>query len=154
MADGPQIALPCSTIVAGRPIPITIRLIALNQSCVYAGLLEGVPTTEMNRRLVELAVRDAKTTFADSDPFLVVPKQEPLDMERDYPFGKPATIPSVRCIARFLCQFPTPRGTPDDDYSSMTVIWFQEEFAMPIDGEVLDSIRGIDWLSLATNWQW
>jgi hypothetical protein len=153
MASGFEITLPCSTVVAGVPIPVSIRLYHLNQSLTYGGLIEGVPHDKMNDRLIDGAIRDAKTTFGKAEPFLIAPKQEPLDIGRDYPFGKPAALPSVKCIAFFLCLFPTPKGNCGD-FSSMTVVWFQEEFAMPIDGEVCEKIRAIDWLNLATNSEW
>ena len=153
MADCFEITLPCSTVVAGTPIPVTIQLIALNQSLVYAGLLEGVPHEKMNQWFIEGAVRDAKTGFGEAEPFLIRPKQMPLDIGREYSFGKPATIPGVRCIAYFRCTFPTPRGRAGD-FSSMTIVWFQDQFAMPIDPEVLDQIRTVDWPGLATNSEW
>jgi hypothetical protein len=153
VADRFEITLPCSTVVAGTLIPVTIQLIAFNQSLVYAGLLEGVPHEEMNQRFIEGAVRDAKKEFGEAEPFLIRPKQTPLDIGREYPFGKPATIPGVRCIAFFLCVFPTPRGQAGD-FSSMKIVWFQDQFAMPIDPEVLDQIRAVDWLGLATNSEW
>jgi hypothetical protein len=145
-----EIALPCSTVVAGRPIPLTVRLITLHQSLTYAGLVEGVPTDRLNRRLIDSAVRDAKEVFGHAEPFLFRPEQTPFDIGRKYPFGEPATIPAVRCIAYFECLFPTPKGQ-DADYSCMTMVWFQDEFAMPIDPDVLNKIRAVDWLELATN---
>lgn len=145
-----EIRLSCNTTVAGKSIPISIELISLNQSLVYAGLLEGVPHEEMNNRLIDGAVRDARKAFGDSEPFLIRPDQTPLDIGRDYPFGKPETIPSVQCIGYFYCFFPTPAGQ-SGDYSSMTMVWFQNNFAMPIDADVLDKITATDWPKLATN---
>jgi hypothetical protein len=153
MAHPFEILLPCRVEVAGTPIPVSIRLIALHQSLVYSGLIEGVPHEEMNERLIEGSVRDARKAFGHEEPFLIVPVQEPLDIGREYPFGKPATIPGVQCIAYFQCLFPTPRD-PARAYSAMTVVWFQKQFAMPIDEEVLAKIQAIDWLTLATNAEW
>ncbi len=153
VADGFEITLPCSTIVGGRPIPVSIQLITLNQSKVYAGLIEGIPTEEMNQRIIEGAVRDVNKGFEAVQPYLIIPKQEPLDIGREYPLGKPAMLPNIQCTAFFRCVFPTPYGTPHD-YSYMTIIWFQKEYAMPIDYEVMAKIRAIDWLNLATNAEW
>jgi hypothetical protein len=153
VADHFEISLPCNTVVAGASIPVTIQLITLNQSLTYRGLLEGVPHEKLNQRIIEAAVQDAKKVFGASEPFLIQPKQTPLDIGREYPFGKPATIPGVRCIGYFLCLSATPQGQAGD-YSSMTFVWFQKQFAMPIDPEVLDQIRAVDWLALATNLEW
>jgi hypothetical protein len=41
-----------------------------------------------------------------------------------------------------------------EPYSSLAVAWFQNEFAMPIDAEVLNQIRKIDWERHAKDWNW
>jgi hypothetical protein len=38
--------------------------------------------------------------------------------------------------------------------SSLTIVWFQENFALPIDKTVLDSIQAIDWNAVAWDWSY
>jgi hypothetical protein len=41
---------------------------------------------------------------------------------------------------------------PDEIWSALTVIWFQDEFAFPIDPLVLIEIASIDWDAHAVAW--
>jgi len=34
------------------------------------------------------------------------------------------------------------------------VIWFQDDFALPVDAQVLAHIQSLDWEVLATDWIW
>jgi len=38
--------------------------------------------------------------------------------------------------------------------SSLTLIWFQDEFALPVDAKVLAHIQSLDWDALATECCW
>jgi hypothetical protein len=118
-----------------------IRMHELAQSKVYAGLLEGVPTREMNRRTVEAAVEGARV--GGRAVYLVPPQETPIPGHDGYPFGEPASLPSTMCIARFASAETTTTG------SMLTIIWFQHDFALPIDAAVLAHIRGVDWAALA-----
>jgi hypothetical protein len=42
---------------------------------------------------------------------------------------------------------------PDEIWSALTVIWFQDEFAFPIDPLVLIEIASIDWDAHAVAWE-
>lgn len=150
-----QIDLLCQTQVADRSIPVSIYLDTLHQTRTYAGLLEGVPTQEMNQRLLQDAIRTATVMFKPAPPFLIPAVQTPIDMGsgRKYPFGTPMALPPIRCIATFNSYFPTREGE-GADASTMTLIWYQQEFAMPIDPKVREAIRAIDWLKEATDFEW
>ena len=63
-----------------------------------------------------------------------------------------AVLPGVRCIARFEALDPTRDGA--GDYSVLVVAWFQDEFALPVDAQVLAHIQGLKWDELATNHEW
>jgi hypothetical protein len=119
-----------------------IHLSSLNQSWTYEGLLEGLPTREMNRRRIEGVVAEER---AKSHGVWVVPPYEtPIPYDGRYPFGEPARLPYVQCIA----EFRSPGGDLVTD-SRLTIVWFQEEFALPIDATILEQIRRIDWSELA-----
>jgi hypothetical protein len=40
------------------------------------------------------------------------------------------------------------------DGSSLVIIWFQNDFALPIDPAVVEQIKAIDWDSAAYDWEW
>ncbi len=48
---------------------------------------------------------------------------------------------------------PEPARDPLQDYSVLTVIWFQDDFAFPIDPQVLEQIRALDWEQLAQDFE-
>jgi hypothetical protein len=62
---------------------------------------------------------------------------------RPYPFGQPASIPSIACVGRF--ESSEPARPPGGDFSALVVIWFQNEFALPIDDAVRMQLQAIDW---------
>jgi len=120
----------------------TIRLLAINQWGTYPGLLEGVPTKSLNESMVKHALDKAMGLWG-GEPYLIQPPEKPIELPMEYPFGTPASIPGITCIAQFQ-SFGTAR---DDtmDFSELTIVWFQSEFAFPIHETVQDHIRTIDW---------
>lgn len=121
---------------------IVIELRILQQAYTYDGLLEGVPTTEMNRARFEADIERARQLAKDT-PLLIPPRETPIELSRPYPFGTPARIPAVRCIARWREMFET-RGERDG-WAELTTLWYQDKFALPISVEVLSQLQAIDW---------
>jgi hypothetical protein len=129
-----------------------IGLILLNQSFTYYGLLEGAPTARWNQEIIDSALQEERNKQRGCEPYLVPPIQTPIDLpvRISTPFGKPIKLPSVLCVARFDSRHPIhDHSDPVMYYSQLSVIWFQEDFAFPIDGAVLEALRQIDWEKLA-----
>ena len=124
----------------------TIYLESINQWKTYSGLLEGLPTRRMNDRTIKGIVSNLKKT-SGNDPYLIEPVESPIDLDYDYPFGEPAQLPRIVCIASFHCLKPV----QDDsmDYSDLSVVWFQNQFAFPIDESAQNAIRSIAWKAYA-----
>jgi hypothetical protein len=124
----------------------SISLNSLRQWRVYAGLLEGLPTRERNDAEIASIVAQARETDRH-EPFVVIPQQQPIAYEGRYPFGTPAALPSICCVARFTSHRPA-RDTKMD-YSLLTVIWFQDDFAFPLSEGAARAIARLDWHELA-----
>ena len=120
----------------------TIGLLALDQWLTYGGLLEGLPTSEMNERLIRNAVQDARDRWASS-VHLIEPQETRIDTSRSYPFGIPASIPVITCVSHWS----GPGCSRGDEYgqTELTLVWYQPEFALPIDEEILSEITALDW---------
>ena len=118
-----------------------IRATELEQWTVYAGLVEGLPTDRMNRRIVDAAEREAASRWG-SPVVLVPPIETPIDWqgERPYPFGVPTELPAIGVRARFWSSGPDALTQ-----STLTFVWFQVEWAPPVDEAVLSAIRSTDW---------
>jgi uncharacterized protein (TIGR02996 family) len=133
------------TLRSGR----SILLRELRQWDIYEGLLEGLPDSEYNRRLVEEALNRARgRTPRGGGPYLIPPTERPIELPRDwwpFPFGEPrppAALPRVGCEGRFDSFDPTSKR--GGLFSTLAVVWFQDEFG-PIDLQILAHLRYIDW---------
>ena len=136
----------------------TVTLAALDQEMSYAGLLEGIPDAKSNDWYIETSLRAARRRCADGAmPHLIDPPRrgylrEPGDMLREIenrPHRTPEWLPMVRCIGSFR-DVVTARDR-DRDLSVLVVVWFQDEYAMPIGEPALSQLRALDWDSLATD---
>ena len=124
----------------------------MKQSLVYEGLLEGLPTRERNQRYVR---RTVQTVGQESDRVpvtLLDPVAKPIETKDPYPFGEPESIPGVLCVGRFRSnQCTSASDDPYEGYSQLVVIWFQDEFGLPISADVQEQFRQMDWETLAKN---
>lgn len=121
-----------------------ISLRRLTQWGTYEGLLEGLPTRENNLQLLDHLLA-AERLRAEHPPCLIQPPQTAIATPRGeaYPFGTPARLPSIVCVGEF--ESSTTARDPEADYSALTIIWFQDDFALPIDKRVAVRIEAIDW---------
>ena len=126
----------------------------LRQYLTYERLLEGLPTEEMNKERLEHLLASQRNQSYRAAPNLITPVEKTIEYAREkpYPFGKPAALPGVTCIGRF--ESLEPARDQNCDLSGLVVIWFQDEFALPIDASVLDQIREIDWEKHAADFEY
>ncbi len=124
-----------------------IALCSLFQSHTYDGLIEGLPTVEMNRRIIDATVADATARWGHL-PLLIEPVETPITIGRSYPFGTPAAIPPIQCVSRWTSGFES-RGELDG-FVELTIIFYQHGFAMPIARDNLARIEACDWDRLSS----
>lgn len=122
-----------------------IRLVRLVQRETYGGLLCGSPSPVSNdEKLADLRSEARSWAAGSREPVLIEPARKQTD--------RGEWMPRVCCMARFESDA---LARPDSEpYSSLTIAWLQDEFAMPVDGKVLDEIRKLDWESFAEDWCW
>jgi hypothetical protein len=134
----------------------TITLKSIEQKLTYGNMLEGIPHAEWNDYEIEEALKDAQQSFHWTPHLLTPPRRnhfqltgEPIHplIRKHTPDLIPEWLPWVRCIAGF----ESGPVDPANDGSWLTLVWFQDEFAMPIDAGILDQILALDWDSLATD---
>ncbi len=127
-----------------------INLTSLYQEAIYTGILEGLPTRQMNERIIHSCQEKSRNLFPNSPFFLLEPSQTPIEYQREYPFGDPASLPAIACIARF-------KSSAFDNnilcYTELVIAWFQSEFALPIDDTILQKIRSINWVKHAVEYE-
>ncbi|WP_143195566.1 hypothetical protein [Archangium sp. Cb G35] len=128
-------------LVSGR----TIHLRFLEQSLVYEEPIPGVPKWEDSQRIVERFLERARKHSNGYAPYLIPPPERPIGEPRP-PFAEssqPMLLPPVVCVARFYSHYEA--SDPSKDYSGLAVLWFQDEFAFPIDPVVMKHLRELDW---------
>jgi uncharacterized protein (TIGR02996 family) len=147
---GPQLEPEDITLRSGRPL----LLRELRQLNFYEGLLEGVPSSERNREDVERLVAQERERWWGGTPYLIEPVERPAKPDPDRPFADEprGMLPTITCVGRFL-SFDAAKD-PERHASELTVIWFQDEFAFPIDPAVREQIRAIEWEKHATDFDW
>ncbi len=119
-----------------------VHLGELRQWEVYEWLWEGLPTKESNQRCLKRIIEENQSDYGE--PLLIEPEEMPIPYieGKRYPFGEPAAFPRIACIARFRS---SPARDVQKDYSGLIVVWFQNDFAFPIDPKVHLLLQTINW---------
>ena len=135
----------------------------LDQSQTYAGMLEGTPNKKSNEwgiasdlkrateypqtigqpYLIPPVTRDYLRTPGDMDSIRERTSKLPPEWERD-----PEWLPLVRCIGVFQSNAVSNNSM---DASFLTVVWYQDEFAMPIAPNIMTELRSLDWDAISTD---
>jgi hypothetical protein len=122
----------------------------------YLGLIEGIPYAGLNNDEIDCAIQEARSYgYAAGSPYLIPPpRRDYLRKPGDASglpswLGPPEFLPRVRCMASFKDVLPV--RDRDKHLSVLTVIWFQNDFALPIEQTVLEQLRLLDWDSLAVD---
>ena len=126
-----------------------VGLTRLEQAYVDTGLFKDVPTRERNRQIID-AMLDGERRRSGAEPYLIRPEDRPIQSGDDaHPLAHDSYLPSVACRGYFQC--PRPVRDMIQDCSALTIIWFQDEFAFPLDPLVREQLLAIEWERFATD---
>lgn len=145
-----------------------IHLSHLYQRHTYAGVLAGLPTHEKNNQRCQDAIEEARGDVrltGNAPVTLIPPKIEfcgPLNPKSVAPLqrltGSNVTsplyypkMPPIICFGSFSSDVIKSR--PDDFGSHLCIIWYQADFAMPIDPAVKREIQALAWEELAAGYE-
>jgi hypothetical protein len=131
----------------GKQYPFTICIEALHQSLTYAGVLEGYPNHDRNRFFIRKSVEFARKLFNFREPYVIVPIETAIELNDDNDVTTIFVLPAVCCIGSFTAAIPTKPGA--GDYSMLTVVWFQDDWAFPIQDNILRALRALPWMDIA-----
>ena len=130
-----------------------IYLEEIAQWRTYGCLLEGIPRKQLNDEIIANSIPIARNKISYSGPIhLVQPRIKAIKLTRDKSQtsrlgSKYEQIPSITCAAIF--DSPQPARDKACFSSSLIILWFQDNWAMPIDSHILIKIRNVDWDKLA-----
>ena len=149
----------------------TITLVRLRQWFTYYGLLAGIPFRAGNQEIIDRALAKAKAECMQGlNPILIPPVATPMQYhplpdenlkmrdvspaQHQYNWNARLyeTLPPVVCIGQFDSGELNRRDS--EPYSSLVIVWFQGDFALPINAGVQAQIERLDWEGLASDWVW
>lgn len=129
-----------------------VSIKSLNQRLTYGGLLEGLPTTKMNNRIIEGLKTEGKGHSGFEAFYIIEPEQTPIPYEGKYPFGEPASLPAVICIADL--RYGSACRDMKKNFSTLRLIWFQCSYAFPIADEIVEKIKLIPFSKICEEFGW
>ena len=116
------------------------------------GMLEGYPNEYINNRSIE----EAKRIAGEMHPnlYFFAPKETPIPNVKLPSFmGRAVEIPGIACAAYFRSS-AIQKGDDAPLYESYcSMAWFQEEYGLPIEEEILDKIKSLDWDGVAKEYE-
>lgn len=127
----------------------------LVQERTYRGALEGRPDAEVNDWHIQSVMKTAQEfCWPGAKPHLIVPERfHPTDLPpRPWPSPPTEYLPGVACIADF--HSITPVRDASMDASRLVVVWFQTEFAFPIQESVVTALVSLEWEALAFDYEY
>ena len=100
----------------------------------------------MNDQRIIRAIKQAENLCGYSKIHLIKPEQVKIECAGEYLFGIPASLPVVTCIAE--SRFGKPYRDMNHFYSVLGLVWFQSNYAFPIEAKILKEIKLIPFSKL------
>ncbi len=123
-----------------------IHIENLTQTLTYAGLLEGMPSRQMNEDYLAGLRARPPARFFERACYLVRPPVRRVLRRFNVEVG---WLPRVTCQALFVSDAAA--RDLDASVSSLRIIWLQDSFALPIAELALEHIKAIDWAARAAD---
>jgi hypothetical protein len=129
-----------------------IEMKRFTQVYEYWGLLEGFPRDEEVSGDYELIPEIEKNGFVIYHPKKRWDVYKTLDesfkLYSDSLQNPPVLSPRIRCTAEFesiIVKNRKPRFGSRFSFTCLNIIWYQDNYAFPIEPQVLERIKAIDW---------
>ncbi|APX99913.1 hypothetical protein BWR22_06190 [Lacinutrix venerupis] len=120
---------------------LEVIIVEIKQYHTYRNLLEGIPNSKLNKIILERTISDAKELFNLQNIHLIEPILTPIEYEGNYPFGNTESLPEITCLAELKCH--SAFKNEEMDYSGLGLVWFQGNYAFPIEKAINDFIKTI-----------
>ena len=137
------------TFLSGR----IASLVELTQSLTYAGLLAGLPNSRINQHQIDDLIKEGRRIhIGGREPVLIDPNIKTIEHIRSGQTVQELRLPDICCAAHF--ESGALLRANSEPYSSFVVVWFQDEFAMPIATDIEQQMAKTDWEKDAVDWCW
>ena len=130
---------------------VTVQLDELVQWRTYSGWLAGYPTKEINQKKIERAKTTAAAKLSIHSFVCLLTPQITQVVIGSPPGGvkKYPKLPNITCGAVLVSDAAR---DAKKDFSALTLLWFQDEWALPINPVIMKQVVNLDWLELATDY--
>ena len=118
---------------------LEVIIVEIKQFLTYRNMLEGIPNSRHNKIILERTINKAKESFDLQKIHLIEPVITAIEYEGEYPFGKTESLPEITCLAELKCN--SAFKNEDMDYSGLGLVWFQDDYAFPIEKTIADIIK-------------
>ena len=122
---------------------LEVIIVEIKQYHTYRNMLEGIPNSRHNKIILERPINEAKELFDLQNIHLIEPIITPIEYEGEYPFGKTESLPEITCLAELRCY--SAFKNENMDYSGLGLVWFQDDYAFPIEKTINDIIKTISY---------
>ena len=129
---------------------LTVSIRNIFQETIYTGMAEGYPNEAINNQIIQDMKTKAATLCNIAAVHIIEPEQKPFPFLANQYNGLPVALPEVACIAELF--FYGSFKNENNDYSGLAIVWFQDDFAFPIDQVVLEKIKQIPFRRICYEW--
>lgn len=119
---------------------IKVMITSIHQEITYDGLLEGYPCEKVNTMILHNTKIKAGNLFFMDEIYMIEPFIK-VNRNQSGSFGKMMELPMVTCMATLMCREVF--RDQDKHFSALTVIWFQDQYAFPIQEDILEKITAV-----------
>jgi len=126
-----------------------LELMEIDQWLVYEGLFNQEPTVQLNQQLVAAAVEGAGGRHRPVALVGIAGERSGSGFPETSGTAEP--LPKIGVRARFISQRV---ARVEGEFSELTVVWFQEAWALPIAPSAVEAIARLDWDALARDMTW
>lgn len=117
---------------------LEVSISSLEQFLTYGNMLEGIPDQGYNEEIIYRVGLDKDF----NEIFVIEPQQTKISYSSDNKY----TIPSVIC--KVTVQSTKNLKDTSKDFSSLRIVWFQDDYAFPIDKEIIEKLKEIPYYKL------
>jgi hypothetical protein len=123
---------------------IVISMEWLHQQITYLSILEGLPDRRFNDGLIRKLTGKGFHLLYQQRSELQINGEPARRTSREFEF-----LPSITCTSSWRSL--TPARDPEADLSSLSLVWFQDAWALPLIPEVEAALKALDWNNLAAD---
>jgi hypothetical protein len=132
----------------------SLKLVHLELTSVYYGILEGYPNARMNDMRLKYLAKRRESEYASPPRYLITPpRRYPDPTTESWPFGPIEELPPVSYLGLFHSDRINPQIHPVLYQSWLEVVWFQENVDGPVAEFVTAAVRDLAWDELAEDYE-